>query len=261
MEFGFFKEPLAQEGIGCYNIVEYVSEWREYMDGIAAWFAQLQWGSLIELLIMAAAAMLCITFHETCHGLAAYALGDPTAKRMGRLSLNPLKHLDPMGLLMMLVAKVGWAKPVPVDARHFRNPRAGMAIVSVAGPLSNVLLSAVAAAGYTASMFYSIFLEAAWLELLGEFFYYVFFISAGLAVFNLLPIPPLDGSKVLFSFLPRELYWKLMRYERYGMFVLMALLLTGLLDVPLNFLREGLLGLLLPISEWTFELLSALHFR
>lgn len=231
------------------------------MGGFGSWLAQLQWESLVGLLITAAAALLCITLHETCHGLAAYALGDPTAKRMGRISLNPLRHLDPMGLLMMLVAKVGWAKAVPVDVRYFKNPRAGMAIVSIAGPLSNVLLSAVAAAGYTVSMFYAIYLEASWLEYLAVFFYDVFFISAGLAVFNLLPIPPLDGSKVLFSLLPRELYWKLMRYERYGMFLLMGLLLTGMLDVPLNFLREGLVGLLLPISEGTFEVLSALHIR
>ena len=230
------------------------------MDGLAAWFAQLRWDSLVEVLIIAAAAVLCITLHETCHGLAAYALGDPTARRMGRLSLNPMKHVDLFGLLMLMVARVGWAKPVPVDARYFKKPRAGMAIVALAGPLSNVLLSALAAAGYTASMFYSIFLEAAWLELLGDFFYYVFFISAGLAVFNLLPIPPLDGSKVLFSFLPRELYWKLMRYERYGMLALMALLLTGVLDIPLNFLRDGITSFLSPISGWTLELLMSVHF-
>lgn len=231
------------------------------MNGIAAWFSQLRWDSLLDMLIVVAAAVLCITLHETCHGLAALALGDTTAKRMGRLSLNPLKHVDPMGLLLMIVAKVGWAKPVPVDARRFRNPRAGMAVVAIAGPLSNVLLSAVAAAGYTVSMFYSIYREIAALELLADFFYYVFFISAGLAVFNLLPIPPLDGSKVLFSFLPRELYWKLMRYERYGMILLMALLLTGTLDVPLNYMRGGLTDLLMPISEGVFDLLYALHFR
>lgn len=230
------------------------------MDGIVDWLVQLEWGRLLGLLITAAAALLCITFHETCHGLAAYALGDPTARRMGRLSLNPLRHLDPMGLLMMLIVKVGWAKPVPVDSRYFKNPRVGMAVVSIAGPLSNVLLSALAAVGYTVTMFYAIYLEFGFLEVVGEFFYCVFFISAGLAVFNLLPIPPLDGSKVVFSLLPKELYWKLMRYERYGMFLLMGLLLTGLLDVPLNFLREGLLILLAPVSEWTFELLSALHF-
>ena len=231
------------------------------MGGIASWLSQLQWDKALELLVTTSAAILCITFHETCHGLAALALGDPTAKNRGRLSLNPLKHVDLAGLLMLMIAKVGWAKPVPVDARRFRNPRVGMAIVAIAGPLSNVLLSAVAAAGYTMSMFYAIYLEREWLQWLGEFFYYVFFISAGLAVFNLLPVPPLDGSKVVFSFLPKELYWKLMRYERYGMFLLMGLLLTGMLDVPLNFLREGLTGLLVPICDWTYDLLFALHIR
>lgn len=231
------------------------------MDGIASWLSQLQWDKLLDLLITASAAILCITFHETCHGLAALALGDPTAKMRGRLSLNPLKHVDLAGLLMLMIAKVGWAKPVPVDARRFKNPRVGMAIVAIAGPLSNVLLSAIAAAGYTMSMFYAVYLDQAWLEWLGDFFYYVFFISAGLAVFNLLPVPPLDGSKVVFSFLPKELYWKLMRYERYGMLLLMGLLLTGALDVPLNFLREGLTGALVPICDWTYDLLFALHIR
>ena len=231
------------------------------MDGIAAWFAQLRWDVPLEMLIVAAAAVLCITFHETCHGLAALALGDPTAKKMGRLSLNPLKHVDIAGLVMLIVAKVGWAKPVPVDPRRFKDPKVGMAMVAIAGPLSNVLLSAVAAFGYTVSMFYAIYWEVAPLELLAEFFYHIFYISAGLAVFNLLPIPPLDGSKVLFSFLSKELYWKLMHYERYGMFLLMALLLTGMLDVPLNYLRGGLIELLMPISDGTLELLNALHIR
>ena len=231
------------------------------MDGIAAWFAQLRWDVPLEMLIVAAAAVLCITFHETCHGLAALALGDPTAKRMGRLSLNPLKHVDLAGLVMLLVAKVGWAKPVPVDPRRFKDPKVGMAVVAIAGPLSNVLLSAVAAFGYTVSMFYAIYLEVAPLELLADFCYYIFYISAGLAVFNLLPIPPLDGSKVIFSFLSKEWYWKLMRYERYGMFLLMALLLTGALDVPLNYLRGGLVEFLMPISEGTLDFLNALHIR
>ena len=90
------------------------------MDGIGAWLSQLQWDKLLDLLITASAAVLCITFHETCHGLAALALGDPTAKNRGRLSLNPMKHVDLMGLLMLMIAKVGWAKPVPVDARRLR---------------------------------------------------------------------------------------------------------------------------------------------
>ena len=229
------------------------------MDGLAAWVSQLQFGRLTELLVTAAAAVLCICLHETCHGLAALAMGDPTAKRMGRLSLNPLKHIDLMGLLMLVVAKFGWAKPVPIDPRYFRNPKLGMAITALAGPLSNVALSALAAAGYTVSMFYAIEFELAFLEILADFFYIVFYLSAGLAVFNLLPVPPLDGSKVLFSLLPEKAYWVLLRYERYGMLVMMVLLLTGVLDIPLNILRDGLTGFLAPISRWTLELLLAVH--
>jgi Zn-dependent protease len=229
------------------------------MDGIAAWAAQLQWDVLLDLLVTAAAAILCITFHETCHGLAALALGDPTAKRMGRLSLNPLKHIDVMGLAMMVVARFGWARPVPINPGYFKRPKLGMAITALAGPVSNIFLSALAACGYAAARFYAVWLENPGLEWVGEFFYLVFFLSAGLAVFNILPVPPLDGSKVLFALLPEPLYWKLMRYERYGMLILMALLLTGALDIPLHFLRSGLLGFLAPISEWTLELLFAIH--
>ena len=229
------------------------------MDGLAAWVSQLQFGRLTELLVTAAAAVLCICLHETCHGLAALAMGDPTAKRMGRLTLNPIKHIDLMGLVMLVVAKFGWAKPVPIDPRYFRHPKLGMAITALAGPLSNVFLSALAAAGYTVSMFYAIEFELAFLEILADFFYVVFYLSAGLAVFNLLPVPPLDGSKVLFSLLPEKAYWVLLRYERYGMLAMMVLLLTGVLDVPLNILRDGLTGFLAPISQWTLELLLAIH--
>ena len=229
------------------------------MDGLAAWAAQFQWDVLLDLLVTAAAAMLCITFHETCHGLAALALGDPTAKRMGRLSLNPLKHLDLVGFAMMVVARFGWAKPVPINPGYFKRPKLGMAVTALAGPVSNIFLSALAAAGYTVSIFYALWLEAPALEWLAEFCYIVFYLSAGLAVFNILPVPPLDGSKVLFAVLPEALYWKLMRYERYGMLLMVALLMTGVLDIPLNFLRDGLIGLLAPISQWTLELLTAIH--
>ena len=229
------------------------------MDAIAAWAAQLQWDVLLDLLVTAAAAVLCITFHETCHGLTALAMGDPTAKRAGRLSLNPLKHIDLVGFAMMVVARFGWAKPVPINPGYFKRPKLGMALTALAGPVSNVFLSALAAFGYTVSIFYALWLENAALEWIGEFFYLVFYLSAGLAVFNLLPVPPLDGSKVLFALLPEPLYWKLMRYERYGMLVMMALLLTGALDIPLHFLRDGLIDLLAPISGWTLDLLTAIH--
>ena len=231
------------------------------MDGFGAWLAQLRWDGLLDTLIVASAAVLCITIHETCHGLAALALGDPTAKRMGRLSLNPLKHVDIFGLAMMVIARFGWARPVPINPRYFKNPKAGMAVTALAGPVSNILLSALAAFGYTVSAFYALTLDQMALQYVADFFYYVFYLSAGLAVFNILPIPPLDGSKVLFSILPEESYWKLMRYERYGMLLLMGLLLTGTLDIPMNFLRGELIGFLAPISEWTLEMLTALHIR
>ena len=124
------------------------------MEGIGAWFAQLRWDVLWETLVTVASCVLCITFHETCHGLTAYFLGDPTAKRAGRLSLNPMKHIDVFGLIMLAVAKFGWAKPVPVNMRNFRNPKAGMAITALAGPASNALLAALALMCYSVVVFY-----------------------------------------------------------------------------------------------------------
>ena len=229
------------------------------MDALSAWFAQLEFGPLLDILLAGAVALVCITFHEVCHGLAALALGDTTAKRAGRLTLNPMKHVDPFGLLLLVTAKVGWAKPVPIDPRHFKNPKVGMAITAIAGPLSNVVLSALAAALYTVTMFYAVYLNLPLPDWISTFFYYMFYISAGLAVFNILPFPPLDGSKVLLSLLPQKWYWKLLQYERYGMFVLMALTLTGVLDAPLNFLRDGLTEFLAPISGWVLELLIVIH--
>ena len=207
------------------------------MDGFVAWLKQLQFDGVWQTAVLVAASLLCITFHETCHGLVAYWLGDPTAKRAGRLTLNPLRHIDIGGLLMMALFRFGWAKPVPVDMRYFKHPKRDMALTAAAGPLSNVLLAYVFAL----------------------FFYYVEIISAGLAVFNVFPIPPLDGSKVLFSCLSDKAYLWLMRYERYGMALLMLLLLTGVLDVPLEFLRDGLLNGLEAIGTWPVRLLLALR--
>lgn len=174
---------------------------------------QFNWAGLSELFQHVLGVLLCLTVHETCHGLAAYAMGDSTAKRMNRLSFNPLRHIDWLGLASMLICGFGWAKPVPVDMRCFKNPKVGMAVTALAGPASNFLLALL------------LMLIASLLEG-GEMFSFLLttaILSIGLGLFNLVPIPPLDGSKVLFSLLPEKAYYKLMRYERYGMIVLLLL--------------------------------------
>lgn len=180
----------------------------------------------METLLRIVSVLICLTVHETCHGLAALAIGDPTAKRMKRLSFNPIRHIDWVGLAAMLVCGFGWAKPVPVDMRRFKNPRLGMAVTALAGPVSNFLLALVLLFG--ASVMSDLFLAGTLVLTdfalgLFEFLKTTALLSIGLGLFNLIPIPPLDGSKVLFSFLPDRVYYQLMRYERYGIFVLMAI--------------------------------------
>ena len=229
------------------------------MDAFRAWLAQLQFDGVWQTAVLVAASLLCITFHETCHGLAAYRLGDNTAKRMGRLSLNPLKHVDLMGLIMMALFRFGWAKPVPVDMRNFKNPKAGMALTALAGPVSNVVLAYAAVVLCSFVMFLADRLGSTWLLLaLAQFFVYVEIISAGLAVFNVFPIPPLDGSKVLFALLSDRAYDQLMRYEKYGMGLLMVLLVTGAIDRPLGAMRDWLLTWLNSLGAWGYTLPSAI---
>ena len=185
----------------------------------------LDFGTLRDAAVQLLAVLFCLTVHETCHGLAALALGDPTAKRQHRLSLNPLRHIDWFGLLMMLVAGFGWAKPVPVNPNYFKKPRQGMALTALAGPVSNLLLALlllIPARLIYSYAHYSVFNQAAL-----DFLTSTAVLSIGLGLFNLLPIPPLDGSKVLFSFLPDRQYRLLMYYERFGIFVLWLLVALG----------------------------------
>lgn len=195
-----------------------------------------------------AAVLLCLTIHETCHGLAAYALGDPTARDRQRLSLNPLRHIDWLGLAMMLMVGFGWARPVPVDPRHFKNPKRGMALTALAGPASNLLLA-------LAAVFLSwvLYVRGDWMPpgvlipLLEFLLYTLAPLSIGLGLFNLLPIPPLDGAKAVGAFLPDRAYFGLMRYERYGMLVLLALSWFG---VTGNLIGGAILG----VYRFFFEL-------
>ncbi len=185
----------------------------------------LDFGTLRDAAVQLLAVLFCLTVHETCHGLAALALGDPTAKRQHRLSLNPLRHIDWFGLLMMLVAGFGWARPVPVNPNYFKKPRQGMALTALAGPVSNLLLALLllipARLIYTYAH-YSVFNQTAL-----DFLTSTAALSIGLGLFNLIPIPPLDGSKVLFAFLPERQYRLLMRYERFGIFALWLLVALG----------------------------------
>ena len=220
----------------------------------------LDWSYLTDILIAIIPALICITFHETCHGLTAYALGDPTAKRAGRLSLNPMKHIDWMGLAMMVVFKFGWAKPVPVNMMNFKNPKRGMAVTALAGPVSNVLLSVVMLAVYgplyiLAAMGYGGEVLPVVLRMVSTTAY----LSLALAIFNLIPIPPLDGSKVLYSVLSDRNYLKLMHYERYGMIIMLILVATGILGTPLSKVTSAVFDVLFNVAQvtanWTVSLL------
>lgn len=196
------------------------------MGDIAAIWQGLDWFVLVSMLLSVIPILICLTIHELAHGLTAYALGDDTAKRMGRLTLNPLRHIDPLGFIMLLVVRFGWAKPVPVNMLNFKQPKLGMAVTALAGPMSNFLLAALI-------MLFQVPIYRLLLQDGGLGFYMAWIfqttavISIFLGIFNLLPIPPLDGSKILFSFLRDTRYNWLMRYERYGMFLLLALIFLG----------------------------------
>lgn len=204
------------------------------METLQTLWRSIDWELLGSLISRVLAVFLCLTVHETCHGLAAYALGDPTAKRQHRLSFNPLRHIDWLGFASMLIVGFGWAKPVPVDMRYFKHPKQGMALTALAGPAANFLTALAATA--VASLIYHIApLHPVWVAVLC-LLSNLALLGVGMGLFNLIPISPLDGSKILFALLPDRAYYTILRYEKYVMGVLIVLVLLGAFDRPLSFL-------------------------
>lgn len=186
--------------------------------------------ALISLLLTLPAIILCLSIHETAHGLAAYALGDRTAANAGRLTLDPMAHIDPMGFLCMLLLGFGWARPVPVNISNFKNRRAGMAIVAAAGPLSNFVLGFFGYLAYfaiTVATYGATGTAALFFNVVAMFFNYLASLSVGLGTFNLIPVYPLDGSRILSAFLPFQASRWLQQYQQYLLLALIVLMWFG----------------------------------
>jgi Zn-dependent protease len=207
---------------------------------------------LQALLFTAPVVLLAIICHECAHGWVSYKLGDPTAKQAGRLTLNPLKHLDVLGTICMLFFHVGWAKPVPINPLYYKDRKKGIIYVSFAGPLTNVILAYISLLiegmllkfGSDSSVVVWIFCQLC---------YYSAVVNIGLGLFNLIPIPPLDGSKIVgeLSHWAAEIYY---RYERYWRIILLILVFTGILSKPLSILNETVLNLMWSVVKFVIRL-------
>lgn len=203
---------------------------------------------LINSLLILPTILISLSIHELSHGYVAYKLGDPTAKQMGRLTLNPLAHLDVIGTIMIFLVGFGFAKPVPVNPMYFKKRKAGLAIVSFAGPLSNFLLAFIGMGIYLWIRKYNVnLISNPYVDTMLQYF---IIINVSLGIFNLIPISPLDGSKILLFFFPDRIYYKVLEYERYAQGLIFILLLTGILSKPLMAAVDFILKMF--SSFWNF---------
>ncbi len=205
---------------------------------------------LIMVLSTCFVVFCCLPIHELAHALVADKCGDDTARIKGRLTVNPFAHLDILGTIMIFLFGVGYAKPVPVNPARLKHPRRDMALIALAGPVSNLIMGFIAV--FLFYIFGSFNSENPAFSALSYFFYIAASVNVTLAVFNLLPIPPLDGSRIFSSILPDKIYFKIERYERYIMIGFIIILFTGILDGVISFISGGMMDLISIIPKAVF---------
>ncbi len=208
---------------------------------------------IINLLVRVFIIFCVLPIHEFAHAYTAHLLGDDTARLKGRMTTNPLAHIDPFGALMIIFAGFGYAKPVPVNIRNFKNRKVYMAVTALAGPVSNVIMAFIFAV-LGVFVFYKAGgnADGTFQSHLVTFMLTAAQINISLAVFNFLPIPPLDGSRILSLLLPNKYYYKIMQYERYIVYGLLALMFLGVLNGPINFFSDLIFDLIINVASMLF---------
>lgn len=214
--------------------------------------------TILDYLINALVLFTAVPVHECAHAWVAEKMGDDTGRKQGRITLNPFAHLTLWGSLMMILVGFGWGKPVMVDSRNFKNPKKGMVLTSLAGPASNFIMAFLSMIVYKVLAFLSFAKDSSTLDMMATVFVYITLINISLAVFNFLPIPPLDGSKIFNAILPEKWYFTIMKYENFIFIALIILVYSGLLDAPLSFLQNKVIDVMLFLTGWVDNIMTLL---